>query len=521
MKIEASSTPTRHAMRTFLGFVIIFLIYAVAVQVTEINLEKLRSESRQTQLIGVLRFLADPDLTNPDPVDAMFEEQTEPFNPTDTSINTINLIIETIFMALLATTIGTVLVIPVSFLAARNLMMDVTAPLASFMLALTLLPVGGGLGLAAARLMTNLAANFAQSSSLALLVLIVTAVLIWLASRFGPSILSDERLSPGTMALAVGRIVLIIFLALLALAVLALLGRQAGGWLTQQLDAAATPLGVFTLNFSFVGRFFVVLADMISLALPALTAFVVGFTAVTLGSRYGQEAVLRLEGTAARVLTAVVAFLGTAVLVYGIGAALNWLYQFDNPANWTTRPALILGGVTAGLSLLMAPKRPFAIGAAIYTISRSIFNILRSIEPLIMAIVFVVWVGLGPFAGVMALTLHTIAALGKLFSEQIEGISAGPIEAITATGASRLQMIVYAVIPQIIPPYIAYTLYRWDINVRTSTIIGFVGGGGIGFLLSQSIRLLRYRDASVMMLSIAIVVTALDYISAKVRTRII
>jgi phosphonate transport system permease protein len=146
---------------------------------------------------------------------------------------------------------------------------------------------------------------------------------------------------------------------------------------------------------------------------------------------------------------------------------------------------------------------------------------LRSIEPLIMGIVFVVWVSLGPFAGIMALTLHSIAALGKLFSEQVEGISEGPVEALTATGANRLQTIVFAVIPQIVPPYIAFTLYRWDINVRMSTIIGFVGGGGIGFVLSQNIQQLRYRQASVMMLAIAIVVSLLDYVSSSVRKRII
>jgi phosphonate ABC transporter permease subunit PhnE len=240
-----------------------------------------------------------------------------------------------------------------------------------------------------------------------------------------------------------------------------------------------------------------------------------------LGSRYGQESVLRLPALPAKVLTTVLTMLGMAIVVYGIGLTLNWLYQFDNPANWTTIPALIGGVVTGALSLLVAVKRPFPIGAIIYGITRGIFNILRSIEPLIMAVIFVVWVGLGPFAGVLALTLHTIAALGKLFSEQIEGISEGPIEAITATGANRLQTIVFAVIPQIVPPYIAYTLYRWDINVRTSTIIGFVGGGGIGFLLNQSIRLLRYRDASVMMLAIAIVVSTLDYLSSRVRSRVI
>ena len=169
----------------------------------------------------------------------------------------------------------------------------------------------------------------------------------------------------------------------------------------------------------------------------------------------------------------------------------------------------------------MNPKHPYRIGFTVYTISRAILNVLRSIEPLIMGIVFVVWVSLGPFAGIMALTLHSIAALGKLFSEQVEGIDEGPVEAITATGAGRLQMVTYAVIPQIVPPFTAFALYRWDINVRMSTIIGFVGGGGIGFVLSQNIQQLRYRQASVMMLAIAIVVATLDYASSKIRSRII
>jgi phosphonate transport system permease protein len=130
-------------------------------------------------------------------------------------------------------------------------------------------------------------------------------------------------------------------------------------------------------------------------------------------------------------------------------------------------------------------------------------------------------VGIGPFAGVLALTLHTVASLGKLFSEQVENISEGPLEAITATGANAVQRIVFAVIPQVVPPYIAFTLYRWDINVRMSTIIGFGGGGGIGFVLSQAINLLKYRDASVMMIAIAIVVATLDYVSSRVRARIL
>jgi len=158
---------------------------------------------------------------------------------------------------------------------------------------------------------------------------------------------------------------------------------------------------------------------------------------------------------------------------------------------------------------------------AIYYAVRTVLNILRSIEPLIMAIVFVVWVGLGPFAGVLALAVHSVAALGKLYSEAVESIKPGPIEAILATGANRLQMIVYAVIPQIVPPYLAFTIYRWDINVRMSTIIGFVGGGGIGFLLQQWIRMLMYEEAGAAVWAIAIVVAIMDYASARVREAIV
>ena len=161
------------------------------------------------------------------------------------------------------------------------------------------------------------------------------------------------------------------------------------------------------------------------------------------------------------------------------------------------------------------------LGALVYYLVRLLLNIMRAIEPLIWAIIFVVWVGIGPFAGVLALTLHTIAALGKLYSEAIESIDPGPIEAITATGANRLQIIVYSVVPQVIPPWISFTIYRWDINVRMSTIIGFVGGGGIGFLLIQWINLLQYRQAATAMWAIAIVVAIMDYVSAIVRERVV
>ena len=158
---------------------------------------------------------------------------------------------------------------------------------------------------------------------------------------------------------------------------------------------------------------------------------------------------------------------------------------------------------------------------ALYYVTRTILNIVRSIEPLIWAIIAVIWVGLGPFAGIIALTLHSIAALGKLYSEAIEGIEPGPIEAIQATGANWLQTIMYAVVPQMIPPFVSFTIYRWDINVRMSTVIGLVGGGGIGFLLIQYIRLLDYRAAGIAVWFIAITVAILDYVSADIRQRFV
>ncbi|MFP4114156.1 MAG: phosphonate ABC transporter, permease protein PhnE [Spirochaetota bacterium] len=158
---------------------------------------------------------------------------------------------------------------------------------------------------------------------------------------------------------------------------------------------------------------------------------------------------------------------------------------------------------------------------AIYYITRTLMNIVRSIEPLIWALIAVVWVGLGPFAGIVALTLHSIAALGKLYSEAIEGIDQGPIEAIRATGANGLQTIMYAIVPQMISPFVSFSIYRWDINVRMSTVIGLVGGGGIGFLLVQYIRLLDYRAAGIAVWFIAVTVAVLDYVSAEIRARLV
>lgn len=160
------------------------------------------------------------------------------------------------------------------------------------------------------------------------------------------------------------------------------------------------------------------------------------------------------------------------------------------------------------------------IGNTVYYITRTFFNTMRSIEPLILATIFAIWVGFGPFAGVLALTVFTIANIGKLYSEAAEDINPGPIEAIRATGASELEVIIYGVVPQIIPPYISFTVYHWDINVRMSTIIGFVGGGGIGLELRRWINQTQWHSAATAVWAIVVVVWAMDYASAIVRERL-
>ena len=161
------------------------------------------------------------------------------------------------------------------------------------------------------------------------------------------------------------------------------------------------------------------------------------------------------------------------------------------------------------------------IGTAVYYGTRTTFNLMRSIEALVLAVVFAIWLGFGPFAGVMAMTIVTIASLTKLFSEAIEGIDEGPSEASTAAGANKMQSIFHAVMPQIIPVFIAFTIYHWDINMRISTIIGFVGGGGIGLQLQTWINQLAYHKAGTAVWAIVIVIILLDNISSQVRKRIV
>ena len=427
----------------------------------------------------------------------------------ETSKITIEKIIETIFLALMATTVGTILAVPISFLAARNIMEKVGLPLASIMSAVVAIPFGYFLGFYVTQLLLNMAEFANAQIGLGFVVATAVAVISLLILRFGPPIFTDEPQSLGQSIFSAVRLLISSLLMFYAIAILANIGVEFGLWMRDELGF-----------FSILGNLIYLISDAIRVLSPLTIGILMGLVAASLGSRYGQEAILRVDGMPARLITGVTSALGAGIAIFAIGSALNWLYQFDNPQYWTRYPAVIGGLIMFGIGFFVDPKKHFPIGFWIYTFTRSVLNIIRSIEPLIYVIVFAVWVGIGPFAGVLALTIHTVAALGKLFSEQVENIAEGPIEAITATGANSLQMIVFAVIPQIIPPYIAFTLYRWDINVRFSTIIGFAGGGGIGFVLVQNINLLKYRQAAVMMIAIAVVVMSLDYVSSKIRTRI-
>lgn len=160
-------------------------------------------------------------------------------------------------------------------------------------------------------------------------------------------------------------------------------------------------------------------------------------------------------------------------------------------------------------------------GVPIYYAARFILSFLRSIEAILYVAIFVFWVGVGSFAGMLALSVTTFGLIGKLFSEAVENIEEGSVEAVTATGANRFQTIAFAVVPQIVPPFISYAIYQWDINIRLATIIGLAGGGGIGQLFSNYVGQLQYHKAGAVILSIVVVVTLMDFASAKIRERLV
>lgn len=152
---------------------------------------------------------------------------------------------------------------------------------------------------------------------------------------------------------------------------------------------------------------------------------------------------------------------------------------------------------------------------------RRLMDCLRAINEMVFAMLFVVVVGLGPFAGVMALFIHTTGVLAKLFAEAIEAIEPGPMEGVKATGANQFEVILYGVIPQVLPLWISYSLYRLESNIRSATVVGMVGAGGIGVLLWQSISGFQLQQTAAIMSIVIVTVSIIDFVSQIIRKKFI
>jgi phosphonate transport system permease protein len=181
-------------------------------------------------------------------------------------------------------------------------------------------------------------------------------------------------------------------------------------------------------------------------------------------------------------------------------------------ALWGTLLAI---AVSVPLGLLGA--RNLAPHPLVYAAARRTMDVLRAVNEFVFALMFVTAVGLGPFAGMLALGLHTGGVLGKLLSETIEAIDPGQLEGVAAVGAGRAQVIAFGVVPQVMPNFLSYVLLRFESDIRSASVIGMVGGGGIGFYLWDTIRAFNDREAATVILLIVAMVMCVDVVSSRVR----
>jgi phosphonate transport system permease protein len=157
----------------------------------------------------------------------------------------------------------------------------------------------------------------------------------------------------------------------------------------------------------------------------------------------------------------------------------------------------------------------------LYFVARRVMDLFRAVNEFVLALMFVTAVGLGPFAGMLALGMHTGGVLGKLLSESIEAIDPGQVEGVTAVGAPHLHVIGFGVVPQVLPNFLSYILLRFESDIRSASVIGMVGGGGIGFYLWDTIRAFNDREAATVILLIVAMVIGVDIISARIRRAVI
>ncbi len=178
--------------------------------------------------------------------------------------------------------------------------------------------------------------------------------------------------------------------------------------------------------------------------------------------------------------------------------------------------------VYAGLLYEMEPRRSFdALRRVPYLAAKAILNFLRTIPEMLWALVFVFLVGLGPFPGVLALGVHTGGVLGKLFAEVLEDVDLQPVESLQSTGAGKIQILFYGILPQVLPQFISYTLYRWEVNIRVAAVLGFVGAGGLGQRIHIAMSLFLEQQLLTLLIALYILVTGVDYLSAYLRRRVV
>lgn len=193
------------------------------------------------------------------------------------------------------------------------------------------------------------------------------------------------------------------------------------------------------------------------------------------------------------------------------------------------RAAQTVAMATIGTSLAVVVAAPLCLAAArnvtpeglLYYPARWLLNFLRGIDSFVFALLFVAAVGLGPFAGVLGVALHSAGSIAKLWSEAIETIEPGPLEAVAMTGAGRLKIVFYALLPDVLPALLSTSLYIWEFNIRSSTVLGLVGAGGIGQDLKNAVDLLDFPSVATIILIILGMVTAVDQLSAWLRRRLI
>ncbi|MFD0039994.1 phosphonate ABC transporter, permease protein PhnE [Streptomyces anulatus] len=172
------------------------------------------------------------------------------------------------------------------------------------------------------------------------------------------------------------------------------------------------------------------------------------------------------------------------------------------------------------LVLALLAARGTAPSAAVYQAARSLLSFLRAVPDVVFALIFVTAVGLGPFPGVLALLLHNVGVMGKLWAEALEDADPGPVQVLRSAGASRIQIAAHALLPTVTPQLTGLLMYRLDVNVRSSLVLGLVGAGGIGFLINQSIKLFKFDEMMTHILVVLVLIVAVDRLSATVRRRL-